>query len=201
MLLSGDLHMKTIIAFLLITLPVIGNSASDKEIAEAKKSITSLMRPLIPGSDKTLPKELGDFRVDACEKHKIKWMDVLLTKEKPRLTYSFKAGCDLQGHIEPTVFTPFPANLDLRHLEAYKRIETENKIQASFEARPLVSLAMRKGFLRGPKGVLKFEADYAVRVNPMKKGKDAVEENLGGEIRISEIYEEKVSIKEKIKIE
>lgn len=177
------------------------HGATEKEIAEAKKTIKSLMRPLIPGGDKTLPKELGDFRVNGCEKHKVKWMDVLLMKEKPRLTYAYKEGCDLQGIIEPMVFKTFPANLDLRHLDSYKRIETENKIAATFETRPVVNLEMRNGILRGPKGLLKFEADYSVRVNPMKKGKEAVEENLGGEIRISEIYTEKVSIKENIKIE
>ena len=174
--------------------------ASKAEIAEAKKTIQSLIRPLIPGSDKTLPKEMGEFQVDKCEKHKVKWMDVLMMKERPALTYNFKEGCDLQGTIHPLPFQTFPANLDLRHLESYNRIETQNKINASFETRPLMDLKMREGLLKGKKGNVKFEADYSVRINPMNKDK-VVDENLGGEIRISEIYGEKVSIKETIKIE
>jgi hypothetical protein len=40
-----------------------------------------------------------------------------------------------------------------------------------------------------------------VRINPLKQKREMISENLGGEIRISEIYGKKVSIKEKIKIE
>jgi hypothetical protein len=45
-----------------------------------------------------------------------------------------------------------------------------------------------------------FEADYQVRINPLKKN-DPIADNMGGEIRISEINGKKVSVKEKIKIE
>ena len=189
--------------YIIFSLLIVSSSsfaANKAEIEEAKKSIQSLIRPLLPGGDKTPPKEMGKFQVDQCEKFKIKWMDVLLMKSRPTLTYKFKEGCDLQGSIEPMPFQTFPANLDLRHLDSYNRIETENKITASFESKPLMELEMRKGNLKGKKGIVKFEADYKLRINPMNKAK-IVDENLGGEIRISEIYGEKVSIKETIKIE
>jgi hypothetical protein len=185
---------------ILLLLPTLLFAATPKEISEAKKSIQSLIRPLLPGSDKKAPKEMGNFHVDECEKQKINWMDVLLMKSKPTLVYKFKEGCDIQGTIEPKIFQSFPAALELRHMESYNHIQTQNKVMASFETKPLMNLEMRSGELKGKKGLVKFEADYSVRINPMDK-KNIVEENKGGEIRISEIYGEKVSIKENIKIE
>ncbi len=185
---------------LLLLLPIFLYAATPQEISEAKKSIQSLIRPLLPGSDKKVSKEMGNFQVDKCEKQKIDWMDVLLMKSRPTLVYKFKDGCDIQGSIEPKIFQSFPAALELRHMESYDHIQTQNKVTASFETRPLMNLEMREGKLKGKKGIVKFEADYAVRINPADK-KNIVSENKGGEIRISEIYGEKVSIKETIKIE
>lgn len=186
--------------FLFILLSLSLNAATQQEIDEAKRSILSLIRPLVPGSNKTLPKELGEFRVDKCEKHKIDWMGVLMMRTKAHLKYSFKEGCDIEGTITPAVFSPFPAKLKLRNLKNYTQIESQNKVNSTIESKPIMNLEMRQGLLSGQKGLVKFEADYEVQLNPVNKEK-VVEKNLGGEIRISEIYGKKVTIKEKIRVE
>jgi hypothetical protein len=186
--------------FILFFISLTLGAATIKEIEEAKQSIRSLIRPLIPGSDKTPPKELGGFRVEGCEKHKIDWMGVLLMRTKAKLDYHFKEGCDIEGTITPAVFSPFPAKLKLRQLESYDLIETQNKITATLESKPVMNLEMREGVLTGKKGKVKFEADYEVVLNPMNKDQ-IVEKNRGGEIRISEIYGKKIAIKEKILVE
>ena len=187
-------------AIIFLWMMSLGITAPTQDVKEAQISIKALIRPLIPGQNKTLPKEVKDFRVDLCEKHKVNWMNVLLMRETVTLEYKFKEGCDIQGTITPKVFTPFPSKLALKNLKSYEEIETQNKVTASIETKPLMFLEMREGKLKGKKGIVKFEADYQVRLDPMKK-KDVVEENLGGEIRILEIHGKKVSIKEKIKVE
>lgn len=126
-------------------------------------------------------------------------MNVLLMKESVTLDFKFKEGCDIQGAIRPKILTPFPAVLDLRNIQSYDKIETSNKVTANLEMKPILNLEMREGVLLGPKSRVKFEADYRVRINPT--GGKTVSENLGGELRISEINGKKVSIREKIKVE
>lgn len=185
------------ILLLLSLMNIIHAAPTKLEVEEAKKSIRSLIQPILPGQPKERPKGTEDFRVDQCEKKKIDWMSVLMMKTKAKLEFSFRPGCDVQGVIEPMVFQPFPAKLALRNLKSYEQIESENRITASLEAKPILNLDMTKGVLTGKKGKVLFEADYKVRIDPMN-GKKALDENLGGELRISEIYGEKVSIKEKI---
>lgn len=170
------------------------------ETEEAKKSLKALIGPILQRQMKDPKAALGEFSLEKCEKHKINWMDVILMRESAALTYSFKPGCDIEGTVNPTVIRPFPVDLKLKNLHNFTRLESENKITPSIESKPLMNLAIRSARLTGIKGIVKFEADYAVRINPMKK-KDMVEENLGGEIRITEIYGKSVSIKEKIKVE
>lgn len=166
------------------------------EVQDAKRSIEALIQPLMAGSSKSRPKGTEKFRADNCEKHKINWMDVLLRKQEAVMKFTFKPGCDIQGEIRPEILKEFPANLDLRNLQSYDRVETMNKVTANLEAKPILNLEMRKGHLTGKKTRVKFEADYRVRINPIE-GK-TVSENLGGELRISEINGKKVSINEKI---
>lgn len=168
-------------------------------IEDAKRSVTALIRPLMAGSSTQRPKGTEDFRVDGCDKKKIDWMNVLLMRESATLDFKFKTGCDIQGSITPKVLSPFPANLDIRNVRSYSRIETQNTITANLETKPILNLEMRRGVLSGKKDVVKFEADYRVRISPMNN--KTVAENLGGELRISEINGKKVSIKEKIKVE
>lgn len=180
----------------LLVLLIPGLAFATPEIEDAKRSIIALIQPLMAGNSSARPKGTEDFRVDQCEKKKINWMDVLLMKETAKLDFTFKEGCDIQGSITPKVLQPFAANLDIRNLRSYSRIETQNTVTANLETKPIMNLEMRDGVLSGKKDVVKFEADYRVRISPMEK--KTVTENLGGELRISEINGKKVSIKEKI---
>ena len=168
------------------------------EVEEAKKSLLAMIRPLIANSKEkgpsTLPK---DFQLQDCDKHKINWMNVILMKEKAELKYVFKPGCDVEGVIAPKIFQVFPVDLKLRNLASYQKISSQNKITATFDSKPIMTLEMSEGVLTGPKGLVKFDADYQVQLDPMNKA-NPVEKNLGGEIRITEIYGKKTSIKEKI---
>lgn len=190
-----------VIFFFLMTLSVTAEAApTTAEIQEASASIRALIRPLIPGGNKALPSELKGFRVDACEKHKVDWMSVIMMKSELTLRYSFKPGCDIDGSVQPRVFQTFPAEFKLKNLKNYSAIAAQNRITATMESKPILRLEQTEGKLSGSKGVVKFTSDYRVQIDPMK-GKNPIEKNLGGEIRISEIYGKKVDIKEKIRVE
>jgi hypothetical protein len=168
------------------------------EVEDAKRSVRSLIQPLMAGSAKVRPKGTEKFRVDACDKTKINWMNVLMMKESATLNYKFKEGCDIQGTITPKVFSPFPANLELRNIQSYSRMTTVNKITANLETKPILNLEMREGLLSGKTSKVKFEVDYKVRINPsVEKSRT---ENLGGVLRISEVNGKEVNITEKIMV-
>ncbi len=186
--------MKYLLAVLIPTL-----AFASPEIEDAKRSIQSLIRPLMAGGPKTRPKGTEKFRVDGCEKKKIDWMGVLMMRESAELNFKFKEGCDIEGTIVPKVLQDFPAKLNLRNIQSYSKIETMNKVTANLEAKPILNLAMREGILSGKTSKVKFEADYKVQINPVED--KVVQKNLGGEIRISEINGKKVNIKEKIMVE
>jgi hypothetical protein len=175
-------------------------AASEKEVTEVKESLRALMHPLLPGKSKSPAQAKTTFSVEKCEKHKINWMDAILMKDTKVLNYSFRPGCDIEGGVTPKILLPFPVDLKLRNLEDYTRLETVNKINASLESKPLMKLEIRSGTLTGSKGKILFEADYNVRIEPMK-GSNPIDENLGGELRITEIFGKKVLIKEKIFVE
>lgn len=183
--------MKYLLIFFFAT-----SALGQTEVQDAKRSIEALIQPLMAGTSKKRPTGTEKFRVDKCEKHKINWMNVLLQKEEARMKFTFAPGCDIDGTIQPKVLQEFPANLDLRNLRSFKRVETINKVTANLETKPILNLEMRKGTLSGAKSKVLFEADYSVRINPV--GDKTISENLGGELRISEINGKKVSIKEKI---
>lgn len=172
--------------------------ANTKEIEEAKKSIKTLIQPLISGTRSQVSNVSG-FRLDACDKHKINWADVILMRRSVTLSYKFKTGCDIQGNITPKVLQIFPAELQVQNLGPYKKVETENKITASLEMKPVMMIEMRKGKLSGNKGEVKFEADYQIQINPIADD-GPMEKDLGGELRITEIFGSKVDIKEKIRV-
>lgn len=174
--------------------------AASPEVSEATASIRSLISPLLPGKKKVLPGMMKDFRVDKCQTEKIDWTDVLLMRKPVTLVFTFKEGCDVKGSLMPKVFEAFPASLKLRNLKLYDRIESSNQVSPTIESKPLMTIALREGTLLGKSGKVKFEADYKVRINPLTPDKP-IEKNFGGEIRISEIYGKKVSIKEKIFVE
>ncbi|WPU67091.1 hypothetical protein [Peredibacter starrii] len=183
----------------LIILLISNSLMASTEVEDAKRSIQELIRPLIAGASKTRPKGTEKFRVDGCDKTKINWMNVLTMKEEASVTYKFKDGCDIQGTIKPKVFQTFPASLDLRNIQSYSKVESQNKITAMLEAKPILNLEMRAGHLTGKNAKVKFEADYRVQLNPMNK--NPVEKNLGGELRITEINGKKASIKQKILVQ
>ena len=191
------MKMTVIIATLLVS---YAGYASD-ETAAAKKSIKALLEPILQKELKGPKTVLKDFSVEKCEKYKINWMNVILMRKEAALTYTFKPGCDIEGTINPTVIKPFPVDLKLKNLDEFNRLQSENKITATLEAEPVLNMAVRSASITSTKGLVKFEADYAVKINPLKQGKGMISENLGGEIRISEIYGKKVSIKEKIKVQ
>jgi hypothetical protein len=75
-----------------------------------------------------------------------------------------------------------------------------NKVTSTIESKPIMNLNMTDGVLHGKLGKVRFEADYQVQLDPMNREKP-VEKNLGGELRITEIFGLKVSIREKIMVE
>lgn len=188
------------IILLLLAVTFTANSFSASETEDAKKSLRALLTPLLQKSVKDPKTLLKDFSVEKCEKYKINWMDVIFMRKSTPLIYTFKPGCDIEGTVYPTVIKPFTTDLKLKNLQNFSHLISENTITASLESQPIMNLAVRSAKLTGAKGVVKFEADYAVKIDPMKKG-DPISENLGGEIRITEIYGKAVSIKEKIKID
>jgi hypothetical protein len=176
-------------------------AAPVQQVYEAKATVKALIQPLLPRSgNKKTQNSAGKFRIDQCEKHKVNWTDVLLMRQTVTLSYRMKAGCDLEGDITPRVLQPFPVKLKLRNLESYENAETQAKINASFESKPIMMLELREGTLTGGKGMVRFEADYQVRINPLNQA-HPLEENLGGELRITEINGEKVNLREKIKVD
>ncbi len=174
--------------------------AASPEVTEATASIRSLISPLLPGKKKILPAAMKEFRVDKCQTEKIDWTDVLLMRKPVTLVYKFMDGCDVEGTVMPKVFEAFPAQLKLRNLKVYDRIDSMNKVSPTLESKPLMTIDLTEGVLYGKLGKVKFEADYKVRINPLTP-KKPIEKNFGGEIRINEIYGKKVSIKEKIYVE
>lgn len=187
---------------LLLTAILMSSSAlAATEAEEAKKSLRALIEPILQKELKDPKTVLKDFSVEKCEKYKINWMNVILMRKEAALTYTFKPGCDIEGSINPMVIKPFPVDLKLKNLDHFNRLQSENKITATLEAEPILNLAVRSATLTGAKGIVKFEADYAVQINPLKEKKEIISKNIGGEIRITEIYGKKVSIKEKIKVE
>lgn len=185
---------------LLATLSFHQLHATTNEVNEARASIRSLISPLLPGKKKVSSELLKDFRVDKCQTEKINWTDVLMMRKAVTLNFKFKEGCDVEGAVQPKIFTPFPADLKLRNLKLYDRLQTMSTVSSTIESKPLMTIEMREGVLHGKPGKVKFEADYQVILNPVNREKP-VEKNLGGEIRIMEIYGKKVSIKEKIFVE
>jgi hypothetical protein len=181
--------MKFFLACLITT-----SAFASPQIEEAKKSIQTLIRPLI-GETSKRPKGTEKFRVDGCEKKKINWMDVMLGKDSANMEFLFQEGCDIEGKVKLRVLQDFPLDLRLRNLQSYNHVKTNNKITADLDRKPILNLQMREGILTG-KDTVKFEADYKVRIDPTKKKK--IDKNLGGELRISEINGKKIDIKEKI---
>lgn len=170
------------------------------ETEEAKKSFKALIEPILQKQANDPASTTRDFSVANCEKYKINWMDVIMMQKSIALSYKFKPGCDIEGVIKPMVLKPFPVSLKLKNLSKFNLLESENKITATIESLPIMNLAVRSAKLTGAQGLVKFEADYSVRINPLKEN-NIIEENLGGEIRITEIYGKVANIKEKIKVE
>jgi hypothetical protein len=199
--LHTGVNMKTVtIAIFLIAHLSSAAAMNEKELQLAQQSIEALIRPLIPLKNKTSVPKTG-FRIDQCDKHqKIDWREVLLANKDITLEYKFKEGCDIEGSIKPKIFTPFPASLNLRNLQKYKKIESQNKITSTLETTPIMNLDILSGTLTDDKGQILFEADYKLQINPLSR-ENFVQKNLGGEIRIKQIYQKKVSITRKIMVD
>lgn len=190
---------------LLLILLMYGTSSAatntqKKSIDEAIQSVKALVQPLLMGGKNGIKHRPGKFTVEKCEKHKVDWTAVLLRQSSAALTFTFKEGCDIEGTITPAVFTPFPIELKLKNLDEFNQLVTTSKITSSIESKPVLLLELTEGQLKGAKGVVKFQANYQVRVNPIEKARP-IDENLGGELKISEIFGNRVQIKECIKVE
>lgn len=184
---------------LILLVPALCLAAPSPEVLAARESIKSLIAPLLSKKNNR-PKGTENFRVDTCEKHKINWKEFLTFQSSLTMSFTFKEGCDIQGTVSPAFIKPFPASLDVRNLMDFSHVDTQNKITGTLEKKPIMTLEMRDGKLTGKKGKVRFEADYQVLINPLNR-ENPIEKNLGGELRIHEIYGMKVSIKEKIMIE
>ena len=186
--------MKTI--FILSLFFVSQRVFASNEINPPKEAVSVLIQMLLHN---TQNKNLSghQFTTSKCEKYQINWMEVLLMKEKSAISFTFKDGCDIEGVIRPRVMVPFAINLKLKNLQDFDSLKSENKITSTLEEKPVLNLEVRSAILSSSKGTILFEADYRVRIDPLKK-KDMIEENIGGEIRLLQIYGKQVKIKEKI---
>ena len=184
---------------LFLVIFISSNTYAQNEVEEAKKSIEALIQLLIPKKSIDEKHKAQNFSLEKCEKYQINWINVLLMKQSSKMTYTFKVGCDIEGEFQPMLLKPFFIDLKLKNLNSFIRLKTENKITVELEEKPILFLEIRSAEMMGSRGVVKFEADYAVRINPLNKN-NMLEKNLGGEIRIKEIYGKSVSIKKKIMI-
>ena len=178
---------------LLLALLLSFTVAANQEIEDVKTSIKSLIAPLVSNSK---PESTKGFRIDQCKKKKINWLNVITMKEQVTMDFKFAPGCDIEGSVNPKIFSPFPAELKLRNIKSFNKVLSENRITAGFVNPPVLNLDITKGELTGPKSKVKFEADYKLEINPLDPTK--IQKNLGGELRVHEINGKKVSIKEKI---
>lgn len=172
-------------------------AAQNSKVEVVRQSLRALLTPIL---SKNLGKKdlaSSSFSVKNCEKSDINWKNFLLLQEEFRLNFKFKEGCDVSGVVSPKPFTPFPAKLKVRNLYGFTELETENKLQSTLETNPILTLTITKGILDGPKGKIRFEADYDVRIDPLNR-EDPIKEDLGGTVRIHQAFGQKVSIKEKI---
>lgn len=170
------------------------------ESTPVRKSLMALIDPIVRKSAPTSGKPASEFSLRNCEKHKVNWANVLLMKETASLRYTFAQGCDIEGVIQPAILQSFPVQLKIKNLEDFNRLKADNRITASFEEKPVLNLAVRSARLISKKGEIKFEADYAVKID-LTKQKDIIHEDLGGELRILEIDGKPVLLKEKFKLE
>lgn len=185
--------------WIFLTLGNLELSASNLEIEEARSSILSLISPLLPGEKKKSAPVKSAFRVDQCAREKIDWGDVLLMKKSAAIEFKFQEGCDLEGSVTPRIMDPFPVEFKLRNLRLYERVKTEASVSPTFETNPLMTIDLKNGVLSGPRGKVLFEAEYRFVMDPMNQ-KNPVKKNLGGEVRIKEIFGKRTSVREKILI-
>ncbi len=177
---------------LALMLPVL--ALSKTEVDETRASIAALIRPLMASSK--APVTEGELRFDTCEKHKIDWPALVFRQRPTVIEFTFREGCDIQGKITPQIFRPFLIDLKLKGLERFDRIQATGTMSAELEARAILKLQLREGLLTGKNARARFESDYSVRPNIGENGTQM--ENLGGELRISEINGKMISLKEKI---
>lgn len=190
--------MKILISLLFFATFYVAN-ASD-EIHQARRSINALIDPILRKNALTFSANTQEFTLKDCEKHHIDWKQVLLTGGAATLKYTFAPGCDIEGVLHPVLLRNFTVDLKVKNLQDFDRLLADNKISATFEDRPVLNLAVRNARLMSKKGEIKFDADYAVKLDLTNKV-NVVHEDLGGEIRLVEIYGKKVSQKEKFKID
>ena len=179
----------------LVTFLMLQGALASEESVQVQKSIKALIDPILRKNQTTEK----DFTLANCEKHKIDWGAVLLMRNAPSLKYSFSPGCDIEGEIRPGIMKIFPVDLKLKNLQNFERLVSENKITPSLEEKPVLNLAIRAGKLISKKGEVKFEADYAIKLDYNQQNQ-LIYHDLGGEIRINEVYGTPSSIKEKFKL-
>jgi hypothetical protein len=172
-------------------------AADNPNVDAVRQSLRTMLTPIL---SKNLGSEVlgkSTFTIKDCEKANINWKKFLLFQEEFKLNLSFKEGCDVEGSVSPRPFSPFPAKLKVRNLYGFKELEMMNKMNSTLETNPVITLTITDGVLIGPKGKVRFEADYDVRIDPMNR-ENPVKEDLGGTVRINQVFGQKVSIKEKI---
>jgi len=190
----GERTMKILFCFLLLS-PLM--AAEDPQIEAVKQSVKALIAPILSKNLDKSAKGKTAFSLEKCERPKVNWKEFFTFQSELQMNVKFSSGCDIEGTISPKLIRPFPASFKVRNLSDFKQMDSTNQITATFESQPIVTLDISEGTLTGPKGKVRFEGDYRVQVDPMKKD-NPIQKNLGGEIRIKEIFGKKVSIKEKI---
>lgn len=186
--------MKILFCFLLLSTVF---AAENSNVEAVRQSLRTMLTPIL--SKNLGSKSLGksSFSIKECEKSNVNWKNFLLLQEEFKLNLSFKEGCDVEGSVSPKPFSPFPAKLKVRNLYGFEKLEMTNKLNSTLETNPVITLTVTEGVLTGPKGKVRFEAEYDVRIDPLNR-EDPIKEDLGGDIKINQIFGQKVSIKEKI---
>jgi len=169
-----------------------------------KKDVEQLLDALITGLSKrqNLSKihKLKDFSVKGCQRPKINPQDLILMKESARTIHlKFSKDCDLEGEIKPLIFVGFPIMLKIKDFDEFHTVKSQNKITASFDSKPILTLTTTDGEFISKKGSLKFILNYQVRINPTTT-KNQIEENLGGTITVTEAFNKKINVSRKFYI-
>jgi hypothetical protein len=173
-----------------------GTKTADKK-SSPNRRVIEILKGILPFSTKS--KNASSFDVSACGGNQAKWIGLFVFEKSFTESYAFKKGCDIKGSMSPKSEKPFEASFKLRNLGKFTHVKLTMVITLLKKALPEMIVEVKKGELFSPAGKLKFKADYAVVINPLKK--DLIHENKGGSITILDDNNKPTGAAEKIFID